>query len=91
MDEEKSRHASLAQHNGFGLAFLHSLRRQPNAQQSRTHVVDWSRWIAISRLTHICSPSFRFKGKVKKQQITKLRCEKYFYGVTVNIVTPEHS
>lgn len=68
LDEEKARHASLAQHNGFGLAFLHSLLRQLNAQQSRTHVVDWSRWTAISSLPHICSPSFSFKGKVEKKQ-----------------------
>jgi len=27
LDEEKSKHASLAQHNGFGLTFLHRMLR----------------------------------------------------------------
>ncbi len=58
--------------------FCTVLLRQLNAQQSRTHVVDWSMWIAISSL-----PSF--KGKVEKKQITKLGCEKYFYGTLANL------
>jgi hypothetical protein len=34
LDKEKSKHACLAQENGFGSAFLHSLLRLVKMQQS---------------------------------------------------------
>jgi hypothetical protein len=36
-----SKHASLAQQNGFGPALLHSLQRWEKAYQSLTAAVDW--------------------------------------------------
>jgi hypothetical protein len=43
LSEEKSKHASLAQQNGFGPAFLHrTLRTVKGTQQSLTPAaVDW--------------------------------------------------
>jgi hypothetical protein len=40
LDEEKSKHASLAQQNGFGPAFLHRMLSWQKAQQSLAPTAD---------------------------------------------------
>jgi hypothetical protein len=40
LDEKKSKHANLAQQNGFVSAFLHTMMAK-GTQQSLTPIVDW--------------------------------------------------
>ncbi len=41
---------------------------------------DWSMWFPIISLPPICCPNFSFMHGVAKKHITKLGCEKYFWG-----------
>jgi hypothetical protein len=56
LDEEKSKHASLAQQNGFGPAFLHRMLRlakgtaEPSTYCSLARWFNWSMWVAIINL-----------------------------------------
>ncbi len=70
--EEKSKHASLAQQNGFGPAFFHRMLRlvkgtsEPNTCWLAI-LFDWSKWVAISSLPPVGSPSFSLMGRVGKK------------------------
>jgi hypothetical protein len=42
LDEEKSKYASLAQHNGFGSTFLHTMLKLVNAKAKAEHLAEKS-------------------------------------------------
>ncbi len=75
LDKEKLKHASLAQQNGFGPTFLHSLLRlvegtaKPITCCWLCRLIDWSKWITVSTLAPICNPSFSFVAGVGERSI----------------------
>jgi len=64
LDNEKSKHASLAQQKRFGLAFGHRLLR---AVKGTTKQKTSQRRVSITGQSPICSPSFGFIGGVEKK------------------------
>jgi hypothetical protein len=102
LDDKKSRHAGFAQQNGFGLSFLHMmLLPVKDTAKFNTccwsccwlaRTFDWSRWVAISSLQSLCSPSFSFKSEVGKKRTTQLGNEKsYLQGHILSSIGYAHS
>jgi hypothetical protein len=63
MDDKKSKHAKWFWPSIFA-------ERQPTGTAQHNLIisaVDWSRWVAISSLPTICSPSFSSMGGVGKK------------------------
>ncbi len=62
LDEEKSKHVSLAQQNGFGPAFLHRMlslakgAAKPNTCCRLARWFDWLMWVPSSSLPRFTVP-----------------------------------
>jgi len=67
LDEEKSKHVSLAQQNGFCRAFLHRMlslakgAAKPNTCCGLARWFDWLMWVASSSLP-VSQSQFQFYG-----------------------------
>jgi hypothetical protein len=67
LDEEKSKHASLAQQNGLSPAFLHRMQKLAKGTAKLTPAVDWLDGLIglhglLLVVSHLLQSQFQFYG-----------------------------